>query len=99
MNTDYADLKALQGTRGYQKLQALWAHEYMALMMSLQRAASKNQESAWRYFAGQLKGADLMTGLLDRAILQMEKEGENEAGPVAGKTAEEILAELRGEPK
>ena len=74
MNADYMDLKMLQGLRGYQKLQALWAHEYALLMSGIQKAASKGQESAWRYYAGQLKGADLMTGMLERALLQMEKE-------------------------
>lgn len=93
MNPDYADLKALQLNRGFQKLQALWAHEYLVLMNGLQKAAAKGQESAWRYYAGQLKGADLMTGQLERAILQMEKEGEGD-NP-ATKSVEEILKEIR----
>ena len=94
MDNDYHDLKQLLSSKGYQKLQALWAHEYTALMMGLQRAASRGQESAWRYFAGQLKGADLMTGMLDRALAQMEKDGEIEQ---PAKTAAEIISELRGE--
>lgn len=97
MNADYSDLKSLQTHRGYQKLQALWAHEFAALMNGLQRAASKSQESAWRYYAGQLKGADLITGQLERALLQMEKEGEGD-NP-ATKTVEEILNEIRGEKR
>jgi hypothetical protein len=99
MNSDYFDLKQLQAMPGYPKLQALWAHEYIALMNGLQKAASKGQESAWRYYAGQLKGADLMTGLLDRALLQMEQQGENEAFDKNEKSAAEIIAELRGEGK
>ena len=94
MNNDYFDLKQLQQSRGYQKLQALWAHEYAALMMGLQRAASKGQESAWRYYAGQLKGADLMTGQLERALVQMEKEGEGDNPATQDVT--ELLKELRG---
>lgn len=93
MNTDYMDLKQLQQHRGYAKLQALWAHEYAALMMSIQKAAAKNHESAWRYYAGQLKGADLMTGLLDRALIQMEKEGEGD-NP-ATESVTELLKELK----
>lgn len=93
MNADYMDLKTVQGMRGYQKLQALWAHEYVLLMAGLQRAAAKGQESAWRYYAGQLKGADLMTGMLDRALLQMEKEGETDSP--ATRTVEELLKEIR----
>jgi len=97
MNSDYLDLKQLQQSRGYAKLQALWAHEYAALMTGLQKAASKNQESAWRFYAGQLKGADLMTGQLERALLQMEREGENLESERNEKSAAEIIAELRGE--
>jgi hypothetical protein len=97
MNTDFFDLKSLQMNAGYQKLQALWAHEYAVLMTGLQKAGAKGQESAWRYYAGQLKGADLMTGMLDRALLQMEKEGENEAFEKNEKSGTDILAELRGE--
>lgn len=97
MNSDYLDLKELQQSKGYQKLQALWGHEYMVLMAGLQKAAAKNQESAWRYYAGQLKGADLMTGQLDRALLQMEREGESETVEKNEKSAAEIIAELRGE--
>ena len=93
MNSDYLDLKTLQQGKGYQKLQALWAHEYAVLMIGLQKAAAKNQESAWRYYAGQLKGADLMTGLLDRALMQMEKEGE--ADSPATQTVTELLNELK----
>src|ERR1700756_5326572 len=94
MNTDYYDLKQLQAARGYQKLQALWAHEYAALMIGLQKAAARGHESAWRYYAGQLKGADLMTGMMDRALAQMEKEGETETP--ATQTVTDLLNEIRG---
>ena len=93
MNSDYFDLKNLRASQGYEKLMALWAHEYAAVMTALQKAAAKNQESAWRYYAGQLKGADLMTGLLDRALLQMEKEGEGDSP--ATQTVTELLNELK----
>lgn len=95
MNPDYNDLKQLQQSRGYQKLMALWAHEGSMVMNGLQRAAGKNQESAWRYYAGQMKGFELAIGQLDRALLQMEKEGEGD-NPQE-RSAEEIIAELRGE--
>lgn len=97
MNTDYFDLKKLQGHPGYQKLQALWAHEYVMLMNGIQKAGAKGQESAWRYYAGQLKGADLMTGMLDRALLQMEKEGEGDNPGT--QNIEELLKEVRGDNK
>jgi hypothetical protein len=95
--TDYFDLKMLQGLLGYKKLQALWAHEYAQVMIGMQKAASKGSESNWRYQAGILKGFDLAIGQLDRAVIQMEKEGEGADPAVDGKTGAEILKELRGE--
>lgn len=93
-NSDYMDLKMLHGLRGYQKLQALWAHEYGEVMKTLQKTASKNNESHWRYQAGILRGFDLAIGQLDRALLQMEKEGEGDSP--ATKTVEELLREIKG---
>lgn len=96
---DYFDLKMLQGTRGYQKLQALWAHEGAKILDSIQKVAAKsNGESSWRYVAGQMKGFDLAITHLERALLQMEKEGEGEQA-VDGRTGTDILKELRGEIK
>lgn len=97
MNSDYQDLKALQMSRGWQKLLALWAIEGQTVMNGLQRSAARNQESAWRYYAGQIKGFEIAVGHLDRALMQMEKEGAVEEPET--KSAEEIIAELRGEKK
>jgi len=94
MNSDYMDFKELQASRAFHKLQALWAHEGVRIMDALQRAASKGQESAWRYYAGQMKGFDLAITHLERAILQMEKEGEGDTP--ATKTVEELLNEIKG---
>lgn len=94
MNADYMDLKALQGMRGYAKLQALWAHEYGEVMRGLHNTASKNNESNWRYKAGILRGFDLAIGQLERALMAMEKEGE--ADNPATKNVEELLKEIRG---
>lgn len=95
MNVDYADLKGLQVSRGYQKLQALWAHEGSKMMEGLQRAAARGQESSWRYYAGQIKGFEIAIAHLDRALIQMEKEGEGDNPGT--RTAEEILNEIRGD--
>lgn len=92
--SDYFDLKTLQSMNGYAKLQALWAHQGAAIMNSLQKAAATNKESAWRYYAGQMKGFDLAITQLERSLLQMEKEGEGESP--AQKTVEELLKEVRG---
>lgn len=98
MMSDYFDLKALQNSIGYQKLQALWAHEGNRIMDSTLKAAAKGQESAWRYYAGQMKGFDIAITHLERALLQMEKEGEAAASEPQQST-EDLLRELRGEPK
>jgi hypothetical protein len=95
-NSDYFDLKQLQGTRGYQKLQALWAHEGAKILDSVQKAAAKNNETNWRYVAGQMKGFDLAITHLERAILQMEKEGETGESP-ATEAVEELMKDIRGE--
>lgn len=98
MNTDYFDLKTLQGMPGYQKLQALWAHQYSLVMIGLQKAAAKGgNESYWRYQAGILKGFDLAIGQLERSMAQMEKEGI--ADEEETRSGTDILKELRGEPK
>lgn len=94
---DYYDLKALQSMRGYQKLQALWAHEYIKIMEAVQRAGAKGQESAWRYYAGQLKGADVMTQQLERALLQIEKEGEVMSETPASRDVEELFKKIKEE--
>jgi hypothetical protein len=96
-SSDYFDLKQLQAHRGYQKLQALWAHEYAEVMKGLHTTASRNNETAWRYKAGILRGFDLAIGQLERAMLQMEKEGETETP--ASATVEELMKEIRGETK
>ncbi len=95
MNSDFFDLKNLQGSAGYQKLQALWAHEGAKLLDSLQKVASKNNESNWRYTAGKMAGFDLAITHLERALLQMEKEGETD-NPGAT-DIEELMKEARGE--
>jgi len=94
MNADYLDLKTLQGARGYQKLQALWAHEGTRILESLHRAAARGQESAWRYYAGQMRGFELAITHLERALLQMEQEGDIETP--ASKTVQELLNEIKG---
>lgn len=95
MNSDYFDLKQIQKSIGYQKLQALWAHEGIRIMDSLQKAAAKGQESAWRYYAGQMRGFDLAITHLERAILQMEKEGE--VDNPATQAVEDLMKEIRGD--
>lgn len=95
--SDNFDLKMLQGMKGYQKLQGLWGHEGALIMNSLEKAAAKGQESAWRYYAGIAKGFNLAITHLDRALMQMEKEGEGESE--ATKTVAELLKDVRGDQK
>jgi|SRR5882672_2621004 len=99
MDTDYMDLKMLLANRGYQKLQVLWSFEGKKILDKLQLVAARgNQESSWRYQAGISKGFDLAITQLERALFHMEQEGQlAEASPVEGKTASEIIKELKGE--
>lgn len=95
--SDYWDLKQLQNHAGYQKLQALWAHEGMQVISGMQKAASRNNESNWRYQAGIGKGFDLAIGMLERALMQMEKEGEADTPTPAAQTVDELMKEIRGD--
>lgn len=97
MNTDYFDLKSLQSSPGWVKLQALWAKQYALVIEDLMKTARKGNETSWRFKAGQMQGFDLAIQQLDRALLQMEKEGEDaNAGPNA---VDELMKEIRGDKK
>lgn len=91
---EQAALRGVQMSQGYKILQALWATQGAKIMDSMMKAAGKGQESAWRFYAGQMKGFDLAITQLDRALEQMAKEDINLEEQ---KTAEQLLAEIRGE--
>jgi hypothetical protein len=95
MTTDYNDLKALELSTGYLKLQALWGHEGQKILDAVKRAGKKGNETSWRYYAGQMEGFELAITHLHRALADMEKTGETE--PPQEREPADIIAELRGD--
>lgn len=95
MKGEYVALKSVQVSEGYKLLQALWTQQGIKIMDAMQKAAARNQESAWRYQAGQMKGFDLAISQLDRALFQMEKE--DDAQSPAQQSIDELLKEVRGD--
>lgn len=97
MKGEYIELKGLQHSNAYKMLQALWAHQGIDLMNTLQKKAAIGQESAWRYYAGQVKGFELAISQLDRALMRMEKDGEGSETPDT--SAEDAVRELLNQLK
>lgn len=93
MKGEYAALKSLESHQGFAVLQALWASQGGRIMEAMQKAAARGQESAWRYYAGQLKGFDLAITQLERALAQMDREEQNKEEQ---KTADQLLKEIKG---
>ena len=92
MRSDYIALKSLEAHHGYAVLQALWMHELTKIEEARDSAAKRGSETAWRYFAGQEKGAKLMMTQMQRSLAHMESEGED--SPESG-NLEALMQELR----
>ena len=96
MKREYDLLTTLQNHPGYKVLEELWRDQGVKIQKARDRAASRSQESAWRYFAGQEMGFSLAVTMLQRALAEMEIKDQ---GLASESQAEKILRELRGEPK
>lgn len=94
MTGEYSALRSLQNSDGWKVLTALWAKQGLKVMEGLQKAAAKGQESAWRYYAGQMKGFDIAITQLDRALMDMEREDENRVSSEQS-TVEELLKSIK----
>lgn len=77
MKQEYTALRGLQQNTGYKILEELWMHQVAKIEESRDRAATKGNESAWRYWAGQEKGFKLAMTAVQRALTEMEKDNEN----------------------
>jgi hypothetical protein len=89
-------LSTLAKSPGYMKLMELWIQEVTEIEAKRDSAASRGQESAWRYFAGQEKGFKRAMVRLNEELVKMEEEG----GDIAQEPSEKIerlLSEARGE--
>lgn len=77
MKDIYLALSSLKEHTGYQALQELWMIQLSKIEAGRDKAAARNNETNWRYWAGQEKGFKLATTQLLMALASMEKEDEN----------------------
>lgn len=99
MNQDYSDLSEIRHSRGYQKLQALWAEQGLKIMENLNKNAKlTGKDTSLRYHAGQWNGFDIAVGMLERALNDMQRQMGNEQEAT---TVDKILEKLNrtGEQK
>lgn len=98
MNSDFQLLNSLKNHAGYKRLQELWLEEISDIEAHRDSAASRGQESAWRYQAGQEKGAKRIAMRLEVELAKLEDEG-GEVAEKPSEVIEKMLAEARGEQK
>lgn len=91
---EYNALASLRTHQGYAVLQALWVASGQELMKRLQTAAGKGQESAWRYYAGQVFGFEVAIGQLERALKEMERDAENTRESM---DIDKVITQIRGQ--
>lgn len=93
---EYLALKRLQSNPDYQVLVGKWMYLVSEIEKSRDRAASRSNESAWRYSAGQEIGAKKIVLALELAIKDLETKDEELADE---SKYDELLTEIRGEKK
>lgn len=97
MKAEYMALMRLMNNPDYKVLEAIWTHHLTAVEKSRDNAAARGTESAWRYYAGQEKGAKKIITALPAAMLAMESEDSELVGEAK---YESLLQEItNGEKK
>lgn len=96
MNAEYLALMRLSNNPDYKVLEAIWLHHLNVIEKSRDNAAQKGSETAWRYHAGQEKGAKRIVTALQAAILDMEAK---EEGLAEEHRYDTLLSEIKGEVK
>lgn len=75
MTPDYMDLAELKGSRGYHKLQSLWAEHGLKIMDNFNKQSKlSGKDQSLRYYAGQWNGFDLAVGMLERALNEIQRQ-------------------------
>jgi hypothetical protein len=95
MKFDFQMLCKLRDSEAYKKLMALWLETITDIESRRDVAASRGQESAWRYYAGQEKGFKRAMMLLDEKISQLEADG-GDPSDQPSEQIERLLDEARG---
>lgn len=96
MIQEYASLTALRDNIDYQTLKVCWAGQGQKIIDAMKRAAARGQESAWRFYAGQMAGFELAVTQLERSIAEMEAESQNKS---ADTNVDDLLKQIKGEQK
>lgn len=94
----FAMLQTLSKSPAFAKLVELWVVDVTKIEASRDGAASRGQESSWRYWAGLEKGYKRAMMRLQEELSRMEEEG----GDIAQEPSEKIqrlLSEARGETR
>jgi hypothetical protein len=94
MNSDYTNLRSLESNNGYLALQDLWREKFAEIQAKRDRAASRGQESAWRYAAGVEKG--FQEAVMTLALYLQSVTSEDETNDANAKI-DKMLSEIRGE--
>lgn len=93
---EYIALCRLQNNPDFKVLESRWLYLISEIEKSRDSAAARGQESAWRYFAGQEKGAKRMATALALAIADLESKDKE---LVDESKYDELLNEIRGAAK
>lgn len=93
---EYMSLCRLRENPDYQVLVNKWLYSLSKIQTSRDNAASRGQEGAWRYFAGQEKGAQTIMMALELAIKDLE---EKDQELVNESKYDSLLSEIRGEKR
>lgn len=91
--SEYMALKRLENNADYKILEFRWLSLISEIEKSRDNSAARGQESAWRYFAGQEKGAKRMVTALSARIIELE---ELDKELVDESKYDELLNEIRG---
>lgn len=98
MRAEFEVFTELQHSDGYKRLMLLWMEDLTEIETKRDTAASKGQESAWRYQAGIEKGYKRAMMKLNEVLIKMDEDG----GDTVDKPSamiEKLLSEARGEQK
>lgn len=90
---EYMALKRLESNPDFAVLQGKWMFLVSEIQKSRDNAASRGQEGAWRYFAGQEKGAQRIVLALTMAIADLEAKDQE---LVDETKYDSLLEEIRG---
>lgn len=96
MRAEYLALVRLSTSEDYKVLEAIWMHHITVMEKKCDIAGQKGNDSSWRYWVGQLKGAKTIMTAMQAAILDMEAK---EEGLAEEAKYESLLQEIKGERK